>query len=75
MSDLLRLCDNGRRCGKGKVPVCPNHAPHRIIDIGGSGIEPIDLCDEHFDLAMRAGLVTEPYLGYEWITRKEPPNE
>lgn len=70
----MLICDNGNKCGKGKVPPCTNHAIHTINTVDGKGkvVEgpTINLCDEHFDLAMRAGLITEPYLGYEYKQAK-----
>lgn len=67
----VEICDNGNKCGKGKVTPCTNYAKHTIltVDKEGNVVEggmSINLCEEHFDLAMRAGLITEPYLGYSY---------
>lgn len=62
----MELCDNGRRCGAGKVPPCDRPARHWITWGGGP---PIKLCEPHFQQAFPA--ITEPYLSKAEFDRRE----
>lgn len=71
----LPICDNGHKLGKGKVPPCANPAPHVVCQLDAAGnlvkdSTAINLCDEHFELVMRLGLITKPFL--ECFYDKEP---
>lgn len=59
----MEICDNGNSCGKGKVPSCKNQAEHWILTPNNEIT--IKLCNDCFGIALRAGLVTNPYLGTE----------
>ncbi len=65
---IARLCMNGRECGNGKVPPCPNRAIHAITSHSHF---PILLCDRCFQLAMMAGLITDPNIGKQEFDRRE----
>lgn len=64
------ICENGNRCGKGKVPPCTREARHSIQS-DPAVIEPISLCDICFQAALAAGLVTEPFISKTEFDRRE----
>jgi hypothetical protein len=72
--DGRNYCDAGRTAffaGRWLLP-CPTDVDaagriHVIYADGGQG--PIELCDAHFDEVNRAGLVSEPYAGREYVAK------
>ena len=62
---MAEKCDIGNTIGVGKVAPCKNPAKHYVHCTDSADGEPrIKLCEGHFDIVLRAGLITEPYLGY-----------
>jgi hypothetical protein len=73
--DGRNYCDAGRTAffgGRWVLP-CPTDVDaagriHVIYAEGGQG--PIELCDLHFDDVNRAGLVSDPYAGRDFVRAK-----
>lgn len=70
---MVDLCDNGRRCGYGKVSPCQNAAIHYICVTDGTADRPapIKLCNDHFTVALSLGLITRPFMGKEVFDQNE----
>lgn len=74
LKDGRNYCDAGRTAfygGRWPLP-CPTDvdASGRIHVIYAESGEKIELCDIHFDEVNRAGLVSDPYAGREFVRAK-----
>lgn len=66
-------CDAGRRAGlEGLWGVpCTKVSKNRHLIGAPALIEPLVLCEDHFQQILRMGLVTEPHIGQEDFKRRE----